>query len=167
MYEKYFHALLAYAKSIVKSDALAEDVVQETYQRLLKNLHKVNISECRKTKAYLVKIVRNVAINVYSKDLKMPTLDIDEFEDSLYTDKFDPTWEIYDANTLALNLEEWISRLSDREQELLRYKVLEGWSYQEIEDSLGIKEPTASSIVSRAKKKLMDMYKKERGVNNG
>lgn len=167
LYEKYFNALLAYARSIVKSDTLAEDVVQEAYKRLLKNLHKVNISECMKTKAYLVKIVRNVAVDIYNKNLKMSALDIDEYNDVSIMGSFDPTWEIYEAQALASDLEKWISQLSDREQLLLRYKVLGEWTYQEIEDSFGIKEPTASSIVSRAKKKLLTMYEKERGANHG
>lgn len=167
LYEKYFNALLAYARSIVKSDTLAEDVVQEAYKRLLKNLHKVNISECMKTKAYLVKIVRNVAVDIYNKNLKMSALDIDEYNDVSIMGSFDPTWEIYEAQALASDLEKWISQLSDREQLLLRYKVLGEWTYQEIEDSFGIKEPTASSIVSRAKKKLLTMYGKERGANHG
>lgn len=165
LYEKYFYALLAFAKSIVKSDALAEEVVQESYKRLLKNLHKVNISDCIKTKAFLVKVVRNVAYDFYKKELKFEVLDIDELGDTLSSDGFDPTWDIFDAQALSTDLKSWILRLSAKEQMLLRYKVLEDWSYREIESVFGIKESTASSIVSRAKKKLLAIYKKERGTN--
>lgn len=162
LYEQYFNALLLYAKSIVRSDSLAEDVVQETYRRLLENLDKVEPDNLVRTKVYLVRIASNVAKDIYTKNLKTSILDIDDYTDAISTGTIDPTWEGYDIKALVEDLERWIQELSEREQLLLRYKLLEDWSYKEIESVFDIKESTASSIISRARKKILEKFNRER-----
>ena len=49
---------LAYysAFSILKDHGLAEDIVQKTFIRLIKNIHKVDDIDSAKTKAFIVKL---------------------------------------------------------------------------------------------------------------
>lgn len=166
LFEDYHRPLLLYARSIVKSESLAEDAVQETYLRVLKNLHKINANERSKTKCFLVKIVRNVAINIYNKQIKPYHADLDSIAEQPEEGHLDPTWEDFDSRVLVNDMKRWIGCLNEEEQLLLQCRLYDELTYDEIESLYGIKASTASSKICRARNKLMAMYKKERGGCN-
>ena len=85
LYHLYFQPLIWCVKKIVHSDTLAEEIVQETFQRLLRNLGKVDLNQPQKTKAYLVKIAVHIAYDVYSQELKYAPIDITSCQDTLIT----------------------------------------------------------------------------------
>ena len=162
LYQKYFNALLLFSKSIVKSNSMAEDVVQETFKRILPNLDKIDLDNPTRTKSYLVTIASNVAKDMYTKNLKRPLLDIADYEDALSSSDFDPTWELFNLKDMIKKMEIWISELSETEKLLMRYRIYEKWSYQQIESVFNIKESTASSIIARTRKKLIKRINQER-----
>lgn len=166
LFEEYHRPLLLYARSIVKSESLAEDAVQEAYLRVLKNLHKIHPEECSKTRCFLVKIVRNIAINIYHEQIKHYDEDIDSIPEQVRADQLDPTWADYDFGSLVDDMKRWIGKLSEEEQLLLQSRVYDELTYEQIESLFGIKASTASSKICRARNKLIAMYKKERGARN-
>ena len=160
LYQQYFHALVRFVKTIVHSDILAEEVAQETFRRLLNNLDKIDVNDERKTKAYLVKIAMHIAYDTYVIEVKQPTIDFDSCQEVLLSDSSDPVWDEVHLRWLKGQLKSWIGELSERERLVLRYRLLEGWSYQEIEKTFHIPISTASSIYARTRKKLWKKYQK-------
>ncbi len=160
LYHLYFQPLIWCVKKIVHSDTLAEEIVQETFQRLLRNLGKVDLNQPQRTKAYLVKIAVHIAYDVYSQELKYAPIDITSCQDTLITHSPDPVWEEFNSKGLLSLMQTWISELSEKEQLILRYRFLEKWSYKEIADVFQIPESTASSLYSRIRKRLFEKYLK-------
>ena len=70
IYYAHRHAMLYTAQQILRDQHLAEDAVQEAFLRITKHLHKINVDDCHKTKAFVVIIVKNIAINMYNKRKK-------------------------------------------------------------------------------------------------
>ncbi len=52
---------------ILKEHALAEDAVQETFTRLIGHVHKINESDERKTRNFLLTVCKHAAIDIYNK----------------------------------------------------------------------------------------------------
>ena len=66
LYQEYRHTMYHTANAILKDSYLAEDAVQEAFVRVVKNLHKINDSDCRKTRTFLVIIVKNISLTMQS-----------------------------------------------------------------------------------------------------
>ena len=64
------------AFSVLRDKALAEDVMQTTYMRVLKNIHGYTLGT--NASAWIVKIAKNEAINV--KKVRMREQSVDEYE---------------------------------------------------------------------------------------
>ena len=67
IYRVYRNLLFYTAYCILKDYHEAEDVVHTAIIKLCSHIDKIDDIECNKTKAFLVIIVRNIAINVYNK----------------------------------------------------------------------------------------------------
>lgn len=69
--------MLFVARGVVKDEFMAEDVVQDSFLKIVKDIHKYKKS----TNAYgwVCKIVRNTAINSIYGKTKRPAVDLDEF----------------------------------------------------------------------------------------
>lgn len=67
IYKKYHRDMYITAYSILKDHHESQDIVQEAIIRLSKNLYKISEIKCKKTRAYLVILVRNLSYNVYNK----------------------------------------------------------------------------------------------------
>src|SRR5660398_173738 len=67
IYKNYHRDMYITAYSILKDHYESQDIVQEAIIRLSKNLYKISDIECKKTRAYLVIIVRNLSYNAYNK----------------------------------------------------------------------------------------------------
>ena len=58
LHDEYSGAMYNRAYSILRDIALAEDVVQESFIRILKNFEKIEKKKCPQTRKYFVNIVR-------------------------------------------------------------------------------------------------------------
>lgn len=67
IYTHYHKDLFITAYSILKDYQEAEDAVQKMIIKLHNNLEKINEIKCKKTRAYLVTIIRNICYDTYNK----------------------------------------------------------------------------------------------------
>lgn len=143
--------LLRYAQTILPR-AEAEDVVQETFVRLYKNLHKVDENECSKTRQFLVITLKRVAYTVYRKNQRHNgDADIDETE---IPSSFDPTWEEISFQMMHYKLKTLIDELPEEDKVLLVLRSVKGCSYKEISTIVGISEKNVSVRLTRIREKL-------------
>ena len=63
LYEEYKDMLLNVAYSILKNRTLAEDTLHDTFEKVIKNIHKIDEENRYKTITFLRIICRNTAIN--------------------------------------------------------------------------------------------------------
>ncbi len=85
LYNKYKNTLFYKAFEIVKNDNDAEDVLQETFIKIAKNIKCINEVESKETLSFLIVITKNTAFDYMrkqSKIIEVPFCDTDNFPDS-------------------------------------------------------------------------------------
>lgn len=171
--ERYFDALvdrytpLIYrlARGITGSHAEAEDVVQETFLRIFKNLDSFS-SEKANFKTWALTIARNQSINTLAS-IKRKALqffgDRDEDEPELEF-SFNPmSAGPQDAETLMSlkqkfsQLEKALKKIPERQKTALLLKSQENLSYEEISKIMSVSVSSVESLIFRGRKKLLDL----------
>jgi RNA polymerase sigma-70 factor (ECF subfamily) len=147
-FEALVHAhsseLFRYAFWLCGQDALAQDLVQQTYLRAWRSLD--TLRDGVAAKAWLATILRREHARLYERK-PMPTVDISELD--LRDGAPGPEHVGEDAVLRAA-----IARLEPRYREPLVLQVLGGYSCSEIAGQLGITESAVMTQVFRARQKL-------------
>lgn len=153
LYERYEERLLRYIRRIVPAcDGDAEDILQESFLNIWKNLHAFDPR--LKLSSWIYRIVHNQAVSClrkhksYGKDQQV---EWDETAFASLPDEFD-TGVAEALNTKDLLTRETLQQLPLPYKEVLLLKFLEGMSYEEISDVLKIPEGTVATRINRAKK---------------
>jgi RNA polymerase sigma-70 factor (ECF subfamily) len=152
------------AWSLTRSDADAQDLVQDT---LLRAYRAIERFDGRYPRAWLLTIMRNANINRVRK--KKPDLLDDPdaaFERSTdFADDADPESLVVDP-VFDATVEEAFVALPDMFREIVELVDLDGLSYQEAADVLEIPVGTVMSRLHRARKRIRE-HLREAGVDRG
>jgi RNA polymerase sigma-70 factor, ECF subfamily len=135
------------ARWLVGNEHDAEDVVQEASLRAFRYFRTFS---GRNGRAWFLRIVRNTCWSWHGQRAKAPT---DHFDEEQHSDgrlTLDPETLLLHADDASL-IDRTLKSLSDRFRELLVLRELEGLSYQELADVLGIPIGTVMSGLSRAR----------------
>ena len=138
------------ALSLLRDKALAEDVMQTTYLRVLKNIQRYTLGT--NFSAWIVKIAKNEAINV--KKVRMREQSVDEYENEFLFGASEPDTygELID---LAKRL------LSDDEFSVLMLVTACGYKRKEIGKMLDMPIPTVTWKYQNALLKMRNALEKE------
>jgi RNA polymerase sigma factor (sigma-70 family) len=154
----HHRAVFRTARAVVRDSALAEDVTQEVFLRLYRNLHATPGDEL--LRAWLLRVTLNVARNT----LRGQNRSIAR-ENKYSRDTVGEGWmaaapeEKYERK---IELEE-ARRALDKIKEPMRSCLLlkqQGLSYREIATSLSIKESNVGSLVARGRQQFARVYGK-------
>jgi RNA polymerase sigma-70 factor, ECF subfamily len=135
------------ARWLIANEHDAEDVVQEACLRALRYFRTFSGGNSR---AWFLRIVRNTCYGWHSHMRHLATDVFDEDQHSGTTPKIDPETLTLQAANVAL-IEHAMTELPARFRELLVLRELEGLSYQELADVLGIPIGSVMSGLSRAR----------------
>ena len=144
------------ARSVVQDAALAEDVTQETFLKLYKNLDSVTDDEM--LRPWLIRVAINVAKNTVRGNIRANTRDENYVKDTGKTS----------AQSVEMDYEEYtgvneIRRALNRVKEPLRSCLIlkqQGLSYKEIASSLELNESSIGTYVARARQEFARFYGK-------
>lgn len=170
----FLDALYRTALRMTRSEADAEDLVQETYIRAFR--FRDQFTPGTNLKAWLFRILTNTFINSYRRRRSQPEFteldDVDEF--SLYrrmsggagaTASRDPETEFL-ATVVDSEVKDALAELPEKFRSVVLLDV-EGFSYKEIAEMLGIPIGTVMSRLHRGRKflqkRLYDLAQ-ERGI---
>jgi RNA polymerase sigma-70 factor, ECF subfamily len=144
------------ARWLVRNDEQAEDVVQEAYLRAFKYCGGFHGGDAR---AWLLTIVRNTSYRWLRKTCAYePVVQFDEEVHTSGTRTLNPE-ELLLQSADGRQVEKTLSELPVRFREILVLRELEGLSYKEIADIMGVPMGTVMSTLSRAR----DRFRKEAG----
>lgn len=149
LHDEYSRTMYNRAYSILRDTALAEDAVQESFIRILKNFEKFEKKKCPQTRKYFVNIVRTISIDVYRKNKKQQTISFDEFEKTII-DEFANTEDIIDGK----ELESHLLKLPKSYYIIMSLKYDDGYSYKEISEILSITEENVKKKTSACQNKV-------------
>ena len=138
IYGKYKKMMFWIANQILNDERDIEEVVQDSFIKIIRNLDKIEKINSKKTKSFISIIVKNTAI--------------DELEEV----------EIEGLN----NIEIAIMKLTEIYKEVFLLKYSHELENNEIAKLLNIKESTVRVRLARGKEKLEFILNKMEGVNN-
>ncbi len=142
--------MFALARGIVKNKADAEDVVSDSLVKLVKYG-----SSFREGNGYgfLMRIVRNTALDFLRKNKRTATEDIDDFF-SLSDERYSP-----EKREDALILENAIRSLPPLEKKMIYYRYYLGLTVREIAREENMSKSAAERAVARAEEMLKKFLK--------
>jgi RNA polymerase sigma-70 factor (ECF subfamily) len=166
--ERFTPHVYRLARGITNSHSEAEDVVQETFLRIFKNLDRYS-SEKANFKTWALTIARNQSINTLAS-IKRKALQFfgDRDEDDPEPEfSFNPmSAESQDAETiLSLKqrfgmLNQALKQIPERQKTALLLKSQENMSYDEIAKIMGVSVSSVESLIFRGRKKLLELMEK-------
>lgn len=154
------------ARWLVRNTHDAEDIVQEAYLRAFKFFGGYQGGEAR---AWVLKIVRNTSYSFLEKN--RPADLADEFDETIHT----ASTEQLSAEAALLQsadnrmLRDALDQLPVNYREVLVLRELEGMSYKEIADVVGVPIGTVMSGLARGRVQLRDrlLRAREQEVHRG
>jgi len=159
--QRYEAALLRFLRRITNfREEDLEDLLQEVFIKVYKNLNGYNKN--MKFSSWIYRITRNEAISQHRKNQVRPQTVFSELNDEFMENlrgEFDLEKEMDDRfnknNVVGL-----LNKLDDKYKEVLMLRFLEDKSYEEIGDILQKSSGTVGSLISRAKDRFKQEYKK-------
>jgi len=162
LYEKYKYLMYSEAYKILQEKYLTEDAVQQSFIKIIKNLHKIDENNCPRTRNFMVVICVNTAKSIYNKNLYLNKHDnvvenIDEDAADIGNDPLDILIDKDSIEQITIAIE----ALNPIYRDVLLLKRAYRCSRQEIVELLGIPEETVKKRLARAKKMLSQVLEKE------
>jgi len=145
IYEQTKKGVYAIIVAIVKDRGATEDLMQETYMKMLANLDQYEPG--RNFDAWLVQIAKNLAFDHYRKEHK--TFPVDPQEQSYLFDRVETPREGTDSD-----LEEMLAPLGGEEREIVLLHIVSETKFKDIADIVGKPLGTVLWIYNRALKKI-------------
>ena len=152
VYHAYRRLMYRAAYQILKHHQNTEDALQTAFIKIAQNLHKIDESDCPKTRSFVVIITEGAAINLYNKLKKQNTLSMD----ALPYD-FLPGGNAEDMvmdNALTRELVQSISQLPVLYAEALTLRYLHDLSVKEIARITGTTRAAVQKRMERGLKML-------------
>ena len=150
--------MLHKAFAILQDYHLAEDATSEAFIRIYKNIHKIEDPADNKSIAFIVTIVKNVALTMLKKEKSHITEEYDEEQ----VDDFN-----LEEQTISQLNSEYIygalDKLGEEMKAVFLLKYAHEMSHFEIGKILGINENNVTVRLHRAKKKLAELLSQAEG----
>lgn len=159
LYHFYENAMYHTAYSILHDRYLAEDAVNEAFIKLMKYLPEITDIECHKTKALIVIIIRNTAIDIYRKRKLQYRYETPESEEEMDDN------EVILDNIIAkedyLELIQRLKNLKKEYQEIILLKYVHELSNREISKLMSVSESVVRQHICRAKKAVKKLVEEK------
>lgn len=145
------------ARGVVSDAALAEDVTQEVFLRLYKNLDDVPTEDL--LKAWLIRVTLNTARNAIRGNMRATARDDAFFKETVQANTVAEPELDYERRAQIEEVRQALAKVKEPMRSCLMLKQ-QGLSYKEIADSLGLNETSIGTFVARARKEFSRFYGK-------
>ncbi len=163
IYHQHRFTMLAVAVKILEDRYLAEDAVHDAFLRILKHLDKLRQFECNKIRAYVVIIVRNIALDQLRKQKRLAESDLADFGETLRDDRLNPEQTAQDREMTRVVLAA-VRDLNKPFVDALTLKLIYGFDNREISNLLRISEANVRVRIHRGREHLMKVLSKDEPI---
>jgi RNA polymerase sigma-70 factor (ECF subfamily) len=144
--------LRAVARNLVRDAAEVEDLVQDVYERALRSVDRADLSA--NPRGWMVTILHNLHIDRCRQRARMlPHVPCDDVVIEVAEDREPPVWSTMTTD----DVRRAAARLPDELRDVYRMFALDGRSYVEIAEALGIPKATVGTRLSRARARLKQL----------
>ena len=162
LYERYHRRIHAYVYGMVKDHQRAEDVTQEVFVSALRRMRATERPIAFKPWVY--EIAKNACIDQFRRSKRAEEISFDADEGLAPSDygRLVSPEPVPDAALAAKQqLEQMVGAfggLSEAHHQILVLRELEGLSYREIGEKMGMSRPAVESTLFRARRRLSEEY---------
>ena len=144
LYKTVYQDLYRFALCMMHHPQDAEDACLTSWEKVIKNLDKIDKIDCQKTKSFLVIIVERTAIDVYRKNQKknQKVQEMDEFETSPFFCK-------HESGYGESEMMEVFHKIPKLYAEVLILRYVNELGVSEIAELLNIKQNAVSKRIAR------------------
>ncbi len=142
-------AMRAFAMSLTRNSATADDLVQDTLVKAWTNIEKYEAGT--NMRAWLFTILRNTYYSMLRKR-KREVADADDTLAGMLAEK-----PAHDGRLQMRDFEEAFAQLNDEQREALVLVGAEGFAYEEAAEMTGVAVGTVKSRVNRARARLAEL----------
>lgn len=161
LFSKYRQMMYKMAFAILKNSVDSEDAVQIAFVHISEHPENISQRSDKGREGYLIRTVKNVCRDLIRSKKRTVTSDIDEIEISSCI-------SVEDTAISEITIEEIkkaLSKLSERDRDILYFKLFKGYAPKEVAKELHISERNISVYIERARKRLIEVLRK-RGITN-
>src|SRR4051794_272657 len=162
LYHRYHRRITAYIHGMVHDHARAEDVAQDVFVSALRRMRETERPIA--FKPWIYEIAKNACIDQFRRSRRAEEVSYDAEEGlgaadygRLVSTEAMPEQEL-ESKTSLDHLRGAFGGLSETHHEILVMRELEGLSYREIGDRLGMSRPSVESTLFRARRRLTEEY---------
>lgn len=149
LYDHYSHALLGIILKIVKDEAEAENLLQDSFVKIWKNCHQYDSTKGRLF-TWLLNIARNTALNFLRSAHLFEHVEIQQVDTPVYTDKI--TVEITHVNYIGIS--ETVQLLDPKLKQVIDLIYYLGYTQQEVSQKLNLPLGTVKTRTRTALKQM-------------
>lgn len=172
---QYMNQLYAAAMRYTKNPEDAQDLVQDTYIKAYNSFYQFEPGT--NLKAWLYRVLTTTFINTYRKDQRRPQTSDSELEDwqiaeasSHTSDQGKSTEDVVLENLPDSDIKNALAEIPEEFRMAVYLADVEGFSYKEIAEIVGVPAGTVMSRLHRGRKQLREKltdYARERGYVKG
>ena len=172
---QYMNQLYAAALRYTRNPEDAQDLVQDTYAKAYTSFHQFEPGT--NLKAWLYRVLTTTFINTYRKDQRRPQTSDSELEDwqiaeasSHTSDQGKSSEDVVLENLPDSDIKNALAEIPEEFRMAVYLADVEGFSYKEIAEIVGVPAGTVMSRLHRGRKQLREKltdYARERGYVKG
>lgn len=149
------------ARAVVADSALAEDITQEVFLRLYKNIGDIKDGEM--LRPWLIRVALNLAKNALRGNSRANVREENYFKQQAENSVVEPEID-YERREQSREVQRALQKIKEPLRSCLVLKQ-QGLSYREIADVLSLNETSIGTFVARARKEFLRFYGKI-GIEN-
>lgn len=154
IYRLYSSRLYGNLLKLVKSETEAQEILQDVFLKIWENRQNIDIE--KSFRSYLFKIAENKVVDFFRKVARDKKREAELI--SLATNEYVPVEELLQSDEKTALLQKAIYSLPPQRQQVFRLCKLEGKSYKEVSEQLGISVSTISDHIVKATKSIRDYF---------
>jgi RNA polymerase sigma factor (sigma-70 family) len=159
LYNRYQRRIGAYIYGMVHDHGRAEDITQDVFMSALRRMRATDTPIAFKPWVY--EIAKNACIDAFRRSRRAEEIsyDADEGSERLHLVSNGPTPDAAVDTRMSLDhLRGAFGGLSEAHHQILVMRELEGLSYRQIGERLGMSRPSVESTLFRARRRLSEEY---------
>jgi RNA polymerase sigma factor (sigma-70 family) len=161
LYSRYTHRIGAYVRGMVRDHGRAEDITQEIFISALRRMRETERPIA--FKPWIYEIAKNACIDSFRRTRRAQEVSLDADDGLSSADRGRLTVvttpdAALDSKQAIHDLRRAFGGLSENHHEILVLRELEGRSYSDIGERLGMSRPVVESTLFRARRRLAEEY---------
>lgn len=153
LYDGYSTAMYRVAYSVLRDTGLAEDAVQQAFLKIIHEMDRIEDIHSNKTRAFLVILVRNTAIDLYRKRRREQVVYFQDLERTPESVAASPEQVLIDRQSED-GIVQLLLSMGDKYADILLLRYCHGYRNKEIAELLGMSETAVASRIFQAKRLL-------------